>query len=141
MSNILKISEACSLALHSLGLMAAFPDKLFTTHEIAETFQASEAHLSKVLQRLAKADLVNSTRGPHGGFSLSTNPENINLLQVYELIEGSLPDRYCLLNHQICNGSTCILGDLVENITKQARQYLSSTNLADLKPIYMNKGD
>jgi DNA-binding IscR family transcriptional regulator len=64
MSNILKISEAASLALHTTVILAANPNRLVSTKKLASQLHASEAHLSKVLQRLEKADIVNSTRGP-----------------------------------------------------------------------------
>ncbi len=63
MANLLKISEAASLALHTMGYLAANDRRLVTTHQIGEVLRASEAHLAKVLQRLARVGLVDSTRG------------------------------------------------------------------------------
>jgi DNA-binding IscR family transcriptional regulator len=46
--------------------------------------------LPKVLQRLAQVGFLSSTRGPNGGFVLRKKPADINLLQIYEAIEGKL---------------------------------------------------
>ena len=135
MSNILKISEAASLALHVAVILAANPDKLIPTREFASMLQSSEAHLSKVLQRLDKAGIVNSTRGPKGGFKLSKPSDDITLLDVYEAMDGELSTSNCLLNKNLCNGN-CIMGDLVGKLNMQVKDYLSKTKLNSLVSIY-----
>ena len=50
----LKLSEAASLALHSMVLSAVFPGRKVSAREIATELDVSEAHLAKVLQRLAR---------------------------------------------------------------------------------------
>ncbi|HGJ66735.1 TPA: Rrf2 family transcriptional regulator [bacterium] len=131
MSNILKISEAASLALHVAVILAAKSNELVATKDFASMLQASEAHLSKVLQRLEKAGIVNSTRGPKGGFKLSKPSNEITLLAVYQAIDGELSTSNCLLNKDLCNGN-CIMGDLVEKLNKQVKDYLSNTKLDSL---------
>ena len=109
MPNILRISEAASLALHSTVLLAANPGKLISTRDIASMLHVSEAHLSKVLQRLARAGLVRAIRGPKGGFRLVKPANETTLLEVYESIEGTLTPGKCLFESPICEGDACIL--------------------------------
>lgn len=132
----LRISDAASLALHSMVLLAAKPDKPLTTHEVAAELRVSEAHLSKVFQRLAKAGLVNSTRGPGGGFILGKPADAVSLLDVYETIDGPLTGQDCLLGDPTCQGKACLLGGLVKAVNEQMRNYLSSTRLADVTTTY-----
>lgn len=136
MSNAVKVSEACTLALHTMALLAQDPDRSRTTHEIAETFAVSEAHLSKVLQRLHKAGLVDAVRGPKGGFSLAASPKETTLLDVYETIEGPLNESTCLFRSPMCHGSDCIMGSLIARVNRDVRDYLSSTKLSDLDGVY-----
>ncbi len=136
MANLLKISEAASLALHTMVYLAANHRRLLTTHEIGEVLHVSEAHLAKVLQRLAKVGLVDSTRGPRGGFCLGRPAADISLLEVYETIDGPLGDSVCLLGTPICTGEECILGGLLETVNRQVGEYLASTTLADLTGVY-----
>lgn len=131
MSQILKISEAASLALHTMTLLAGDPLKKSTTNQIATTLQVSEAHLSKVLQRLAKVGLVKSIRGPKGGFMIGKPPERISLLDVFQAIEGPLEQDDCLLGLPVCIGQ-CILGGLVEKVNQQVKDHLASTYLSEL---------
>ncbi len=141
MSNVLRISDAASLGLHAMVLLAAHPDTGISTRQIAHDLQVSEAHLSKVLQRLTKVGLVASTRGPKGGFTLAEPAESVTLLEVYEAIEGPLVATQCLLGTRICNGKRCILGDLLTTVDGQVREYLATTRLAELTSVYKSQGE
>ena len=132
MSNMLKISEAASLGLHGMVFLAANSDRLIPTREIAAKFRISEAHLSKVLQRLTRAGLVKSTRGPKGGFALEKPGEEISLMEVYEAIAGPFVSSNCLFGTQICSGNGCILGGLLERVDEQVKDYLAGTKLSEL---------
>jgi len=136
MQNILKISEAASLALHTTVLLAATGDRLITTHEIAQTLKVSEAHLSKVLQRLSRAGIVRPIRGPRGGFMLARPAGKITRHEVYEAIEGPLPPTNCLLGTPICDGTSCILGGLLQSTNARVKEYMTGTKLSQLTAVY-----
>jgi len=141
MSDVLKISEAASLAMHAVTLMAQEPQKSLSTKEIASFLDVSENHLSKVLQRLAKDGLVKSFRGPKGGFVLGRSDDEITLLDVFEAIEGKLMPPKCLLGSQVCGGANCILSDLLEKVDLQVRDYLSGAKLSKLTNTYGRKNN
>jgi len=131
MNGIVKFSEAASIALHAMTVLGAAPDRHLTVRDIAESMPVSEAHLAKVLQRLAKAGLVGSVRGPNGGFVLRGNPRQITLLAVYEAIEGRLQVASCVFpGSRGC--STCILDDTLRAANQLVRDRLARTTLAHL---------
>jgi len=140
MATVLRISDAGSLALHTMVLLAERRERPLTTREIASTFKASEAHLAKVLQRLAKAGLVLSAPGPHGGFHLHDGAERTTLLQVYEAIEGPISSTHCLLGVPVCGGKKCVLGRLICNLNAQVKKHLSTTRLSDAKAAFEGLG-
>lgn len=130
---IINISEAANLAIHALTYLANNPEQQpVATGIVAQYMGASENHLSKVFQRLTKAGLVKSVRGPHGGFSLAWKPEEITLLEIYEAIDGPLTKTICVLGNTGCDRQNCVFGDLVTNIHDQVEGHFSSTSLADL---------
>ncbi len=141
MKSILKISEAASLAIHTMVLLAQEPDRVHSAKGIAKTLNVSQNHLSKVLQRLSKTGFVESTRGPKGGFMLSLPAGKIALLDVYESIEGELTANECLFEKRICNGNGCIFGGLLSDVQNEIRDYLSSRSLADIKNIFRGNLD
>jgi Rrf2 family protein len=139
MNGIINISEAASLALHSVAIIASLK-KTASVSEISARLGVSEAHLAKVLQRLAKNGLVKSTRGPRGGFTLDRKGESISLLDVYEAIEGPLESRSCLLEKKSCRKGKCILGNTMQAAALLMRNHLQTTRISDLGDIYAPGG-
>ncbi len=132
----LKISEAASLAMHSAGLLGSDVSTPMSTKTIATVFNISEAHLSKVLQRLVKVGLLKSLRGPKGGFSLAKEPGSITLLEVYEATEGPIDPTNCLFSLSDCDGKNCILGHVLADANSHLKNYLVTTTLADIQHVF-----
>ena len=132
MPQLINISEAVSLGLHTMVLLAVDPDRRVTNVRIAETLGVSGHHLAKVMQRLVRAGLVDSVPGPRGGFLLAAPARNVTLSQIYEAIDGPLDDEGCLLGEPICSGRNCVLGEALHAIHEQLRNYLARTTLAEL---------
>lgn len=132
MSSIVHISEMVSIALHSMVVLAYNKDKgLLNVKEIANLTGASEAHLSKVMQRLVKANYIQSVRGPKGGFSLIKPPESITLLEIYEVIDGPIVIAECPTNCKNCSFKTCIFGGIPQKINDIFREYLLHKKISD----------
>lgn len=132
MADILKISDATALALHSMVHLAIDPEAQSTTAEIAEIFKVSRHHLAKVHQRLTKAGLIESHRGPAGGVCLAKPPDKIRLLEIYEVMEGSMLCKPCLFGKDRCPRADCVLGSLLPGLARQVREYFDQTTLAML---------
>ena len=133
MSSLLRVSEAASLALHATAVMAGAGGQRVTTRRMASTLGVSEAHLSKVLQRLTRARLVRGTRGPHGGFRLTRPPGQISLREVYEAVEGSLEVEHCLLGVPVCGRRKCPVAGLFEKLGRELIRVLGRTTLSDFQ--------
>ncbi len=136
MKTILKMSDAVSLAFHATILLASNPTIQISNKRIASRLHVSEAHLSKVLQRLSKNKLVKSNRGAKGGFILGKPGDEISLLDVFESIEGPFTSEHCILDAPICDKNSCIFGDLLISVEKQVYSYLSGTMLSDLSGFF-----
>ena len=133
MSSIVKVSGAASLALHAMSFLAVHEgDPMVSTHEVAETFHCSEDHLKKVVQRLVRAGVVRTVRGPRGGIALARPANKITLLEIFEAMEGPLETGNCILGNPVCSYNECIMGGLTESLNKQAKAYLVKTRLSQL---------
>lgn len=134
MKSILNISEAYSLALHAMSMVAAEKEgSPVTAHGIATRLGVSEAHLSKILQRLAHARILKSSRGPGGGFSLNRPAAEITLRDIYESVEGPLKLDDCLIGTQICGGTSCVFDDLIHKVNGEFERYLEHTTVERIK--------
>ena len=133
--SILRISEALSLGLHAMAYLSSTPDTPKRVKEIARRLRASEAHLSKVLQALARAGLLKATRGPKGGSQLAKKPEEITLLEIFEVIHGPLKYQRCLFKEPLCDGERCLLGNLLEDVNRLVKEHFSQTTLKDAQNI------
>lgn len=132
MSRIISISEAASIAIHSMVLIASSGEGLNVT-KIAERMGASKHHVAKIMQRLVKEGLLVSQRGPTGGFHLNKTAGDISMLDVYESIEGKLIETTCPMDHPICPFDKCLMGGIVAKMTKEFKDYMSNQMLSDYK--------
>jgi Rrf2 family protein len=130
MSKIFALSEAGSIAIHSMVLIAQSDVKLNVVH-IAERTGSSRHHVAKVLQRLVKGDFLLSNRGPHGGFALKRDADQISLLDIYESIEGRIEINDCPMDNEICPFDKCIMGNVINQMTQHFKDYLAAQKLND----------
>ncbi len=128
MSQLLKMSEAASIGIHAMVWLLIEGPEAVSVKRIASVFSVSEAHCSKVMQRLTKAGLVLATRGPSGGFRLAVDPDRLSMLDVYEAIEGRLEDTHCFFLVRKCE-SGCVFGDLMKQLNGLVRDYFGSVTL------------
>jgi Rrf2 family protein len=83
-------------ALHCSALLAGLPaDRYLSTKDLAEFHGIPKEYLSKALQSLSQAELVESTLGPRGGYRLAKAPEQISFLDIVEAIEGKQSTFIC----------------------------------------------
>ncbi len=135
MAGLLRISEAFSLAFHAMAHLAAEgPARPISAAELARTFEVSEAHLAKVLQRLARVGILRSKRGPKGGFTLACKPKDVTLLDIHDAVDGRLDDNTCLLGEHICVSGACVMEKLLRSVYDDVHTHLSKTKLSDLIP-------
>ncbi len=130
MSKIVHLTEAVSIAFHSMVLVAR-SNKPLNVLEISEKISSSKHHVAKVMQRLVKAGFVGSLRGPSGGFSLKKNASEIALLSIYEAIEGNLESGECAMEKPVCTFETCIYKNIIEKMTCDFKNYLENQKLSD----------
>jgi Rrf2 family protein len=132
MAQIVRTSEAAAIGLHGALLVAASPGERLSTSRVAAHLDISTHHCSKVLQRLPPADMLEAVRGPYGGFSLAKPAGEIELLEVYEAIDGPLQDTQCLFHRPHCRFGECVLGDMFAEVNRVIRSHLDGLTLADV---------
>ncbi|TVQ89057.1 MAG: Rrf2 family transcriptional regulator [Bacteroidetes bacterium] len=128
MAKIVHLSEAASLAIHAMVLIAK-SDTHINVNILAQEMGASRNHLAKVLQQLVKHNFLKSVRGPSGGFVLNIEPSEITILDIYQAIEGKIETPNCPLDRQICPFEKCLMGGMVSKVTNQFKEYFEEQTL------------
>ena len=130
MSKIVTLTEAASIALHGMILVAK-AEKMANVVMIAELTGSSKHHVAKIFQRLVKDNFLESHRGPSGGFTLKKDPKDITLLQIYESIEGKIEVTTCPLDKHIRPFDKCIMDNVTRKMTVDFRNHLQNNTLED----------
>lgn len=128
----MKVSKATAYSLHALMYMVRHITQLpATTNTIAKTEGIPHRYLSKIFQKLTKTGIVITMRGKKKGYTFAKRPEEISLLELFELIEDEPLFGDCLLRHCECGGTPencCIFAKWL-SATKKIEQLLSETSL------------
>ena len=77
---MIELSEAAAIAIHATVFLSRNADEPQSLKTIAAASDVSENHLSKVLQKLAKAGIVASVKGPKGGYYLTDAARTATLM-------------------------------------------------------------
>ncbi|MBN2537868.1 Rrf2 family transcriptional regulator [candidate division WOR-3 bacterium] len=131
MANLFQVSEMAALALHAMALMAGSPGELLQVRPMAARLRASDATLAKVLDRLRRARLIRTARGPKGGSTLARPAEKISLYQVYEAVDGPVRINRCMFNRPVCGRRSCVLGSFLGDVNERVVDRLKQTKLSD----------
>ena len=100
---------------------------------IAKRQEISLPYLERLITPLIAAGIVKSTRGARGGVLLLKPPAEIKLIEVVELLEGSVAPVDCVNNPKICSRSAhCATRDVWIEIKKAMIHILDCTTLQDL---------
>lgn len=129
-AELVRMSEATAIGMHAMVVLAGAAEPVAAA-STAGSLAVSPAHLSKVLQALSRAGLLDARRGPNGGYTLAKPAASIRLLDVYEALEGPLRLDGCLFDRPVCKRERCALGDVVSGVRREVSEYLRSTTLAD----------
>ena len=109
-------------------------DRCITLREIAERQEISEKYLEAIVSSLVKAGLLEGLRGKGGGYRLGREAEEINVLDVLQVMEGSLAPVACLeKENSLCaRAGICRTLPLWKGLDEVVRDYLSGFTIRDL---------
>jgi Rrf2 family protein len=92
----MKLSDGVEWGVHACVLLAVLPtDAALPAARLAEYHGVPSAYLAKHLQALARAGVLETVKGPRGGYRLSRPPAEITVLEVVEAIDGDEPAFRC----------------------------------------------
>lgn len=99
------VSKRVRYALHGLGYIAAFSEGepvpfneiLAYLRKYSQRLTLSPSYIAKIFQDVSRAGFTAAVPGPHGGYRLAREPEQIHLIEIVEALDGPLLTGCCLL--------------------------------------------
>ncbi len=128
------ITRATEYAVRTVIFLAQQPkNDIVLKKDICRTQEVTPAFLTKILQPLIKAGIVNSQRGVGGGFLLAKDPSEITMLDILQAEEGQLKLNHCLVDANFCNrDSYCSAHEVWHDAQHEMAEVLKRHNIADL---------
>ena len=101
--------------------------------DISKRQEISGLYLEQLFTRLKTFGLLRSIRGPKGGFMLSKPAAEIRLIDILQVMEGSIAPVACVDNAALCaRADACVTRDVWAEMKKAMAEVLESTTLQDL---------
>jgi Rrf2 family protein len=125
----MKYSQATNYALHTMLYFVALPTgTTIGVQQLAELQKLSPTYLSKILTKLVKSGLIESTPGSHGGYTLTKSKEDISFLDVINAIEGTASLFHCGagLKHD-----ACVIQHVMLDAEQRLEAYLQERKLVE----------
>lgn len=138
----MKYSKATNYALHAMVYLALTPKgKSIGVEHLAKMQGLSPTYLSKILTKLVKAGLIESTPGVNGGYSIVRHAHDISFLDVIHAIEGRTTLFSCSLEHEQQHGNEdCLIEHVMHTAEEKMKDELSNRFIIDIaKQIELTK--
>jgi Rrf2 family protein len=129
------LTKASEYALLSLILISK-EDCPIDVDTLSKKLNISKSFLAKILQSLARGNILTSHKGAKGGFKLSKKPEDISIKDVIEYAEKKTPIVFeCSPSKESCKSSraaTCSIWPMLNRLQIKIDNFLNEISLRDM---------
>ncbi len=131
---MIKLSNLADYAVVLMSVIAARPDELHTAVSINADTKVPLPTVSKILGKMARANLLKSNRGAGGGFSMNLKAEKITIADIIEAVDGPVQLTNCLsVEDTECDYEpVCISRNKWDKINKAVYQALNNVPLSEM---------
>jgi len=123
---LLNISDSAVIAMHAIVEISKTTTPVFSK-EIAQRWEVSQHHLSKVLRKLVVADILISGTGHSGGFMLNPKKKDISFKDILIAIDGKMIFSNCFFCKKTClhrkQSRACVFGNLSKKINDEFEKF------------------
>lgn len=125
-------SQTAEYALRAAVFLAGNPSVRHTARDIADAMEIPADYVSKVMQCLARAGIVDAQRGKLGGFLLARASAQISLLDVVNAVDPMRRITGCPLGLQQHSLALCPLHRKLDDALAGVEREFRGTSIADL---------
>ena len=129
------ITRASEYAILSLIVLSKAKSPM-DSETLSRELSISKSFLAKILQSLAKRNILNSYKGVNGGFAIAKEPKNISMLQIMSAVEGKAPAVFdCASSLNDCpsdKADICSIWPFLNKLQGKIDSFLDELTLADI---------
>lgn len=141
----MKLSTQADYAVRAMYELSQYdPGTVLHTGDIAESQHIPGPRLARVVHDLARAGLVRTQRGQHGGVTLARPAELITVRDVYEAVEGPILLCRCRQRGEPCGDDQCGTHEFwsgIEALLTKEFEAATFAALADRRQLVPAAGD
>ena len=125
-------SKTIGYALVATGYIAEHhKEGVVVASHISKQYNIPLLYLFKVLEKLIKANILRSKRGPGGGFSLTRPAKDITILEIIEAVDGPMPHNLQLKKHT--NAPFILkMEEVCQSATEKEQEIYSKAKLSEM---------
>lgn len=102
--------------------------------DVADAYHIPQEALAKILQKLAKAGLLNSQHGTNGGYTLARDAASISAFEVIRAIDGPLFITSCITVRGECDQTDrCTIREPLQRVNQSIEDVLRKITIAEMK--------
>ena len=129
------ITRASEYAILSLIVLSKTSEPM-DSETLSRELSIPKSFLAKILQALARKEILKSYKGVNGGFTLLREPQNIHMLDVMSAVEGKAPAVFeCAPSREHCpsdRASICNIWPFLNKLQGKIDLFLNELTLADI---------
>jgi Rrf2 family protein len=127
-------SKACEYGIRAMMYIAqkSRENSRIGLKEIAKGIDSPEPFMAKILQELSRQGLLQSIKGPNGGFYLNAKGLKVTLAEIVSALDGDQLFNGCGLGLKACNeNSPCPIHDEFKIIRNKLKSLLETTRVGE----------
>lgn len=127
------LSKTSQYALRAVIHLARESTAPVPAGEVAAELHVPANYLSKILHTMSRAGVVESERGPGGGYRLARPADRISIGDVVGAFDSLAPGGGCLLGHETCPGAhPCAAHDRWRRVSEPIAVFFRDTMVSEL---------
>ena len=128
-----KLSKKVEYALISIShIKASNIDKPISVRQISSKYNIPNELLAKILQTLSRVQILESIKGPKGGYKLKSTFKDLSLVEFIEILEGPFGIADCMIDTKCSQLLNCNIINPMDKINSKIYKVFSDIKLTQL---------
>ena len=129
-------SKTCEYAIRSLVYFSDHSEKKSATvKEVGNESRVPSSYVAKIFQCLVQSRVLNSQRGPAGGYSMAVPASELTLLKIFHALDdlSKSPFSNCIMGFDKCNDKNpCLLHPIWTKAKEEMLEKLAASTISDV---------